>query len=537
MKLLDCTLRDGGYYNNWDFDEEVVSSYLNAVTKSKIDFVELGLRNFTKIGFHGAFYYTTEDYLNRLELPEGPSYGVMVDAKTILASGKSVEDAVDELFVNAASSKLNLVRIAAHFHEVEACGVIACKLKEKGYLVGFNLMQAGGKSSALITEKTLVIKSWDCIDALYFADSLGNMEHDEVCRIIKAIQSAWQGDIGIHTHNNMGKALDNTLTARKAGATWLDVTITGMGRGAGNAQTESLLAVLSKESDHYQPESVYELVIKHFAPMQKECGWGSNLPYFLGAQNDIHPTYIQNLLTGGEYGDDEIVAAINYLSKLEGTTSYNGDVLKSAISFSGTNCVAAGTGVLVDLFADKEVLILANGPSTRKYAKEIEAYISSRMPVVLSLNIVTEIDSDLIDYYCISHNSKFVSQGKLYSNLNKPIIAPLHRFSSNERSLLLSSNDVLDFGFEVVSDQFNVVDNFCQVPYEITVAYALAIAKVSNANAITMVGVDGYPSGDHRQMDMIDMLNMYMTSQLIPELTALTPTTYPIIQKSIYAPK
>ena len=83
IKILDCTLRDGGYYNNWDFDTEVVESYLKAVATANIDFVELGLRNFSQVGFHGAFAYTTEDYINDMELPDGPVYGVMVDAKTI----------------------------------------------------------------------------------------------------------------------------------------------------------------------------------------------------------------------------------------------------------------------------------------------------------------------------------------------------------------------------------------------------------------------------------------------------------------------
>lgn len=94
VKVLDCTLRDGGYYNNWDFDKEVVDSYLKAVADANVDFVELGLRNFEQSGFHGAFAYTTEDYINAMDLPEGPVYGVMVDAKTILSSALSIDNAV-----------------------------------------------------------------------------------------------------------------------------------------------------------------------------------------------------------------------------------------------------------------------------------------------------------------------------------------------------------------------------------------------------------------------------------------------------------
>ena len=90
MKILDCTLRDGGYYNNWDFDAVIVESYLASMSAANIDYVELGLRNFPQDHFLGAFAYTTEDFINSLELPSGPKYGVMVDAKTILQSGVSV---------------------------------------------------------------------------------------------------------------------------------------------------------------------------------------------------------------------------------------------------------------------------------------------------------------------------------------------------------------------------------------------------------------------------------------------------------------
>jgi 4-hydroxy 2-oxovalerate aldolase len=119
MKVLDCTLRDGGYYNNWDFPSDVVQAYLKAVAEAKIDYVELGLRDFPKDDFLGAYAYTTEAYLNAIELPLGPVYGVMVNAKTILSSSLTIIEAIDLLFVSASASKISLVRIAAHFSEVE----------------------------------------------------------------------------------------------------------------------------------------------------------------------------------------------------------------------------------------------------------------------------------------------------------------------------------------------------------------------------------------------------------------------------------
>ncbi|MDG2653745.1 pyruvate carboxyltransferase, partial [Vibrio parahaemolyticus] len=193
-----------------------------------------------------------------------------------------------------------------------------------------NLMQAGGKPSEVIAEKVQTVAKANP-DVIYFADSLGNMDSAEVTRIAEIVKQNWDGDIAIHTHNNMGQAMSNTMTARSNGVTWLDVTVTGMGRGAGNAQTENLLAELDG-LDKYLPTAIYELVIRHFEPMQRRYGWGSSLLYYLGAKNDIHPTYIQNMLSNPNYGTEEIVGAIEHLKKLEGTTSYNGDVLEEALT-------------------------------------------------------------------------------------------------------------------------------------------------------------------------------------------------------------
>ncbi len=534
IKILDCTLRDGGYYNNWDFSPEVVSAYLSAMAAARIDYVELGLRNFPKQGFDGPFAYTTEAFIRGLDLPVGPTYGVMIDAKTILDAPMSIEAAVDALFVDAEQSPIDLVRVAAHFHEVEHSEAIVAVLKSKGYIVGYNLMQAGGKADAVIAEKAAMAAKWEGLDSLYFADSLGNMDADEVTRIVKAMRTEWLGDIGIHTHNNMGKALDNTITAKNAGVTWLDVTVTGMGRGAGNAQTESLLAVVDSESSPYKPSAVYELVIRHFEQMQKDYGWGSSLLYFLGAQNDVHPTYIQNLISNKHYGTEEIVGAINYLSQLEGTTSYNGDVMESAISFDTSAKAISGTNKLLGQFSGKEVLVVSNGPSLARYLPAIETYIQDRQPIVIAINAVSTLASEYVNYYCVSHNSKFLSEHDVYRSLKQPLIMPAHRFTDSELSNV--SNEFFDYGLDVDADDFVVNDNYCSVPYDLTAAYALAIALHAGAKQVSLVGVDGYERGDIRQTEMIDLLAKFKAFAPELKITALTPTSYPILQGSIYAP-
>ena len=79
VKVLDCTLRDGGYYNNWDFSSQIAQDYLNAMSKSGIKFVELGFRSLSKKGFKGPNWYTTESYIDSLSVPKNISLGVMVN--------------------------------------------------------------------------------------------------------------------------------------------------------------------------------------------------------------------------------------------------------------------------------------------------------------------------------------------------------------------------------------------------------------------------------------------------------------------------
>ncbi|WP_104025088.1 aldolase catalytic domain-containing protein [Vibrio hyugaensis] len=533
QKILDCTLRDGGYYNNWDFSPEIVDAYLSAVAKAHIDYVELGLRNYPKSIYSGPFAYTTEEFLNTLHLPAGPIYGVMVDAKTLLDSGKSIRQAIHDLFVPASESKINLVRIAAHFDEAEQCGEMITELKILGYIVGLNLMQAGGKPSETISKKVQTVAK-SSPDVIYFADSLGNMDGDEVMRIAHVVKANWQGSIGIHTHNNMGQAMSNTMVARDNGVTWLDVTVTGMGRGAGNAQTENLLAELDG-IDKYKPTSIYELVIRYFEPMQRECGWGSSLLYYLGAKNDIHPTYIQNMLSNPNYGTEEIVGAIEHLKKLEGTTSYNGDVLEEALTVGKISLPTESKSDLSGFFAGKEVLLVTNTPNTTKHKVAIETYIKTRKPVVIGVNTKHYIAGDLFDYFAVSHNSKFLSENEHYAEITKPVFLPKNRFDEEEISKLCNLS-MLDYSITIEKNKLATYKNYCVLPYDNTAAYALCLALIGQAKKITLVGFDGYEMTDRRQMEMNDIFTMIAQEFRETPIQALTPTTYPVKAGSVYAP-
>lgn len=175
VNLLDCTLRDGGYYNNWDFDSELVRDYLQAMEAIEVDYVELGLRSFAKDGFKGGFAYTSDEFIDSLNVPKGLKISVMVNASELIAHEGGVIQALKALFKTKNQSPVDLIRIACHIHEFEPILLGVELLKDYGYLVGLNLMQISDRSDDDIKRIAMAANSAP-IDALYFADSLGSMD-------------------------------------------------------------------------------------------------------------------------------------------------------------------------------------------------------------------------------------------------------------------------------------------------------------------------------------------------------------------------
>ena len=130
---------------------------------------------------------------------------------------------------------------------------------------------------------------------------------------IKILRTYWKGDLGIHTHNNLGKAIANSLSSIQNGVNWVDCTVTGMGRGPGNAQTEYLLIEMQNiKKRNFDISPVLKLINSHFGPMQQKYKWGSNPYYYLAGKHGIHPTYIQEMLMIN-FEENEIMAAIDQL--------------------------------------------------------------------------------------------------------------------------------------------------------------------------------------------------------------------------------
>ena len=530
IKILDCTLRDGGYYNKWDFTDALVHKYLHAVNNANVDIIELGLRNLPQNDFFGAFAYTTDNYIDTLNIDKGITVGVMIDAGSILNSELSVDGVINSLFKAKEESRVDLVRIATHFDCIKQCKKIAEALKKLGYIVGLNLMQPHAVANQELSEAAELIQSWGMVDVLYFADSLGGMNDSDVVRIISALELGWSGDIGFHAHNNKGLAVSNILTAIEYGAIWIDSTILGMGRGAGNAQTENVLLKLEGHQLGYHANALFDLVLSEFIPLQNHYHWGESLLYGLAATNNIHPTYIQEMLVDNRYSNKEVLQAVEFMSSID-ASHYDQNLLLQARG----NISNKGSWNAKNWCENKEVLILGSGTSLQTYKQGIIQYIESYRPVVVSINIKHDFPQGMIDMYASCNESKMLGELDLYSKLDKPLAIPnvlLKKIVG--KSVLIKC--LWDYGLNIKQNTFIAGETECTLPYELSIGYALSLVNIGGAKSISLVGFDGYDREDIRQIKMNELLDLYHQKSHIP-VVALTPATYHLSQGSIYAGK
>lgn len=540
---VDCTLRDGGYYNDWNFDKKLVQDYLTAMAALQIDFVEIGFRTTKNKGFKGWCAYSTDDYLYHLPVPIElkDKIGVMINGAELLPDDYQNSDeetvqnyclsVLESLFKNKRESPVTLVRIACHTYEISDCLPAVTWLKEQGYTVGINLMQIADKTMQDIKNIAKIINKYP-VDTLYFADSMGSLDSEQLTSIVKALRYNWGGDLGIHTHDNLGQAIAITTQAIKEGVTWVDSTVTGMGRGPGNAQTEYLAIVLEEyRNKKGNITKLLELVHKHFKPMQSKYGWGTNPYYYLAGKYGIHPSYVQEMLSDHRYNEEDILAVIDHL-RIEGGKKFSFGTLEAARHFySGDPRGSWDPGSAIK---NKDVLIIGAGPSAIEHKYAIEKYIKTHNPYVISLNTQSSIDENIIDARAACHPVRLLADCSTHLELKQPLITPASMLPSDIKQEL-KDKTLLDFGISIKADVFEFHDNYCTLPTSLVIAYALAIATSGEARKIYLAGFDGYSSDDPRRKEMDLLFKQYEKAQDALPVISVTPSLYEIEIQSIYA--
>ncbi|MGA1637646.1 MAG: aldolase catalytic domain-containing protein [Ilumatobacteraceae bacterium] len=526
--VLDCTLRDGGYYNDWDYSFDLVKRYVDATAAARIDIVELGFRTLHTNQYLGATAYTTDAFIERLGIPQHLSLAVMLNAKELLQVADQ-RVAVRSTFSRRNHSQVSMVRIAANRNEVDKLGHSIEELRELGYDVALNLMQISEIEHPHITAFGKQAKTFD-VSYAYIADSFGSLRPADIAPIMKALGDGFGTAIGCHLHDNMSYALANTMEAIDAGAVIVDSTIQGMGRGPGNVRTEYLVMELARRgltTATVQP--LVNLVEHDFAELKRTYGWGSSLHYFQSANLAVHPTYVMELTKDDRYSPAEITTALDRLNE-RGATSF--DVRRLTEAVQGEPLQFAGGRNVDDWCTARDVLIVANGPEAHAKKSEIEMFIRQHQPFVLGLNAHLPIDTSLVDAVAVCHPERAMLDASALRDLNCEIVAPSELLAS----LGITVKRHRDVGMSVTSDGFSSIPSGVGIPDPLVIGYALAVATEGKAKRIFVVGADGYEPADARQRAVENTLRHYaLTNTAIP-LVSLTKTSLTMEQRSLFAP-
>lgn len=520
---IDCTLRDGGYYNSWNFEEDLVNKYLNSMDKLKVDFVEIGFRFLKDTRNLGPYAKSSEKFLNSLRLPKKLKLAVMINIGEFNID--NIAEELNSLFVLKRKSKISLVRIASHQKEIDLAIKASQILKQKGYLTAINLMQISEIKDIEI-KRILKKINYKYLDVFYFADSLGCLSQQQTGKICKIIKRYCKKPFGIHAHDNTEIALQNTIHSYENGALYLDSTILGMGRGPGNTKTELLCSYLNtKKIKKYNLLSLTELVDDYFLKLKNKYKWGTNLYYYLSAQYKIHPTYIQLMLTDKRYDENEILLAIENLRKQKSKT-YNPIIYKNSKNFfKNLSLKKINNGI----FKNKKILVLANSISLKTYRGKINNFIKKENPIIISLNLIKENDLKLIkkiDYLAICHPSRILSEVKSIP-ISKKLIIP---FSSINKELqrLTKNFKKIDYGIKIEENKFYFFENYCIINKILVLTYLLSLLYASQSKSITFAGLDGYKDNLNSRNENNRILNKFKYKNKKISISFLTPTYYKI---------
>jgi len=282
IKVVDCTVRDGGIMNNWQFTDDFVKAVYNACVLSGVDYMEIGYISNQRIFSrkeNGAWKFCNSGDLKRIVGDNETSLKLCAMADI----GRIEYDDIPPRDQNV----LDMIRVACYVHQVDKAIALAHHCMEKGYEVTINLM-AVSKVMELDLDEALNDLSKSSVPIIYVVDSFGSMYCEQIELLVRKYKKALPGKtIGIHAHNNMQLAFSNTVTGIIEGCNMLDATLMGIGRGAGNCPLEILMSFLKNPKFRMQP--IYKVIQEQLIPLQREIQWGYHIPYLItGAMNE-HP--------------------------------------------------------------------------------------------------------------------------------------------------------------------------------------------------------------------------------------------------------
>jgi len=299
IKILDCTIRDGGLMNNHLFTDEVVKAVYSACVEAGIDYMEIGYINskrFFSPDTHGAWKYCEEDDIRRIVGENGTSLklSAMADAE---------KSDYHQDILPCSESVLDMIRVAAYIHQIPLALDMVKDAHDKGYETTINLMAISTIIERELNEALDLIANSE-VGTLYIVDSNGSLYSEQVHFLVDKYMDYMKLSgkrVGMHAHNNQQLAFANTIDAVIKGAGILDASMAGLGRGAGNCPMELLVGFLHNPRLRLRP--ILQCIQEYIEPLRSKLLWGYDIPYMMTGLLNQHPRAGMHFNASSDRGD------------------------------------------------------------------------------------------------------------------------------------------------------------------------------------------------------------------------------------------
>ena len=481
LTLLDCTLRDGGYVNDWKWGFQEARAIIQALVKAKVDVVEVGfLRNVQKYNSDVTVCNTIEE-LNRF-LPDNPGNTVF--------SAMAMRSNYDITKLSSYSgSGIEMIRITAHDYDIEDGMSFAREVKQRGYKLAINPINIMG-----YTDKKIlwIIDQVNDIQPYQFSivDTFGSMKRRDLDRIVSLVDNNLDKNIrvALHLHENMSLSCllaQNFIDKHLNRPIAVDGSLMGMGRIPGNLPIELIADYLNDYANRtYDIDYLMDAIQDYIAPIKGNPLWGYTPAYFLSARFNLHRNYAEYYLKKGDLTNrdiNHILSRFDNSKKTAFDSEYADKLYNDYKNYRIDDSIDRAR--LKDELTDRIVLVIAPGSAITTHKESIIEFIRSVKPVVISVNFIPDYFE--CDYAFFSNNKRFDT---FTSFRCKPIISSNLCVSPNaQKAEYIIDYNGLSGAFDQGCNSFILL---------------LKLLKELNVSRVFAAGADGYRENANNYYDM-----------------------------------
>lgn len=509
--LLDCTLRDGGYINDWEFGHDKIVEIFERLVSSGIDVIEVGfLDDRRQFDINRTIMPNTEA-VNKIfaGLDKGRSLVVaMIDYGTCAL--KNIQPC-RETFLDG-------IRVIFKEHLMYEALDYCKELKKLGYKVFAQMVSVTTYTDEKLKEYADLVNSVKPF-ANSMVDTYGLLHQTQLMHIFHELDKYLEQDIivGFHAHNNFQLAYANCieyLTSKTKRTILADGTLYGMGKSAGNAPTELLTMFMNERFNKtYDISQILEAIDNVILDIYKRQYWGYNLFFYIAASAKCHPNYVSFLMNKKTLSVKQILEILGNL-KFEKKLLYDAKYAEQVyLEYQNVYCDDKGELVeLKNIFKNKKVLLIGPGNNIKRETKKVENFIQEESPIIVSINYVPK--NIKVDYV-------FLTKTKRYTQLLNDM---LNSLNNKEVKIIATSNVTKAQGkFSYVLNYGSLIDYNTEIIDNSLIMFLKATKKLE-INNIYLAGFDGYSKRADNYFDIskeysfakekADYLNSYVKNYL-----------------------